>query len=42
MLGDCLFEAVKSTKNAYLEKYRYNGYGTGFDTYLKFSFPTGE
>ena len=37
VLGDCLFEAVKLTKNADLEKYQCNGYGIGFDMHLQFS-----
>ena len=27
---NCLFDAVSLTKNAYLEKYNYFGYGIGF------------
>ena len=30
-LGNCLFESVKLTKNADLDKYKYTGYGVGFD-----------
>ena len=30
-LGNCLFVAVKLTKNADPDKYWYNGYGIGFD-----------
>ena len=30
-LGNSLFGAVKLTKNAYPDKYRYSGYGIGFD-----------
>ena len=31
MLGNCLFVAVSLTKNAYIDKYKYSGYGIGFD-----------
>ena len=31
-LGSCLFRSVKLTKNADLDKYKYSGYGTGFDS----------
>ena len=30
-LKNCLFEAVTLTKNADIDKYRYSGYGIGFD-----------
>ena len=30
-LGNCLFGAVKLTKNTDLDKYGYSGYGIGFD-----------
>ena len=30
--GYCLFGAVKLTANADIDKYRYIGYGTGFDS----------
>ena len=30
-LENCLFESVKLTKNADIDKYRYSGYGIGFD-----------
>ena len=29
------------TKNADIDKYRYSGYGTGFDRRSSFSFPGG-
>ena len=32
MRGKSLFGAVELTKNAYSNKYRYSGYGIGFDT----------
>ena len=30
-IKNCLFSAVTLTKNADVEKYRYSGYGIGFD-----------
>ena len=30
-LENCLFGAVKLTKNADIDKYKYSGYGIGFD-----------
>ena len=41
-LKSCLFGAVTLTKNADIEKYKYSGYGIGFDRISSFSFPTGE
>ena len=38
-LENCLFEAVKLTKNADIDKYGYSGYGIGFDRHGSFSFP---
>ena len=35
----CLFGAI--TKNAEIDKYRYSGYGIGFDRIGRFSFPGG-
>ena len=35
------FGAVKLTKNADFDKYKYSGYGIGFDRRGTFSFPTG-
>ena len=35
------FGAVTLTKNADIDKYRYSGYGTGFDRKGSFSFPGG-
>ena len=29
---DCLFGAVKLTKNADVNKYKFSGYGSGFDS----------
>ena len=37
----CLFGAVTLTKNANIDKYRYTGYGIGFDRRSSFSFPSG-
>ena len=39
---NCLFGAVTFTKNADIEKYKYSGYGIGFDRRSSFSFPSGE
>ena len=41
-LGDCFLGAVKLTKNADPDKYRYIGYGIGFDARSLFSLPNGE
>ena len=38
-LESCLFGAVTLTKNADIDKYKYSGYGTGFDRHGSFSFP---
>ena len=40
-LENRLFGAVTLTKNAYFDKYRYSGYGIGFDRRGSFSFPGG-
>ena len=40
-LKNCLFGAVALTKNADIEKYKYSGYGIGFDRRSSFSFPSG-
>ena len=37
MLKSCLFGAVKLTKNSDPDKYKYSGYGNGFDMNRKFS-----
>ena len=37
-LKNCLFSAVTLTKNADIEKYKYSGYGIGFDRRSSFSF----
>ena len=41
-LKNCLFGAVTLTKNADIDKYRYSGYGIGFDRKGSFSFPGGR
>ena len=38
-LKNCLFGAVTLTKNAGIEKYKYSGYGIGFDRRSSSSFP---
>ena len=40
-LENCLFGSVKLTKNTDINKYRYSGYGTGFDRKGFFSHPRG-
>ena len=40
-LKNCLFGAVTLTKNAGIDKYKYSGYGIGFDRRSSFSFPSG-
>ena len=40
-IKSCLFGAVTLTKNADIEKYKYSGYGNGFDRRSRFSFPSG-
>ena len=40
-LKNCLFGAVTLTKNANIEKYKYSGYGIGFDRGSSFSLPGG-
>ena len=37
-LENCLFGAVSLTKNADIDKYKYSGYGIGFDRYGESSF----
>ena len=41
-IKNCLFGAVTLTKNVDIEKYKYSGYGIGFDRKSSFSFPSGE
>ena len=38
-LENCLFGAVSLTKNADINKYKYSGYGIGFDRHGSFSSP---
>ena len=40
-LTNCLFGAATLTKNADIDKYKYSGYGIGFDRRSSFSFPSG-
>ena len=37
---NCLFGGVSLTKNADIDKYKYSGYGIGFDRHGSFSFPS--
>ena len=41
-ITNCLFGAVTLTKTADTKKYKYSGYGTGFDRRSSFSFQGGE
>ena len=41
-LSNCLFGSVKLTKNADLDKYKYTGYGIGFDSCSEFFFTDGS
>ena len=40
-LHNCLFGVVKLTKNADIDKYKYSGYGIGFDSRGSFTHPSG-
>ena len=40
-LENCLFGAVSLTKNADIDRYKYSGYGIGFDRHGEFSFGNG-
>ena len=40
-LENCLFVSVKLTKNPDIDKYKYSGYGIGFDRKRSFSFGNG-
>ena len=42
ILENCLFGAIKITKNSDIDKYKYSGYGLGFDSKGVFSRPTGS
>ena len=39
---DCFSEAVQLTKNDDQDKYKYSGYGTGFDSRSEISLPDGS
>ena len=41
-LTNCLFSVVTLRKNEDIEKYKYSGYGIGFDRRSSFSFPRGK
>ena len=41
-LSNCLFGSVKLTKNADLDKYKYTGYGMGFDSCSEVLFTDGS
>ena len=38
-LKNCLFGTVTLTENADIDRYKYSGYGIGFDRHGRFSFP---
>ena len=40
-LQNCLFGAVKLTKNTDVDKHQYSGYGIGFDSRGRFTHPSG-
>ena len=40
-LKNCLFGTATLTKNADIDKYKYSGYGNGFDRRSSFSFSSG-
>ena len=40
-LENCLLGAIKITKNSDVDKYKYSGYGIGFDSRGSFSRPSG-
>ena len=41
-LSNCLFGPLKLTKNADPDKYKYSGYGMGFDSRSEFLFTDGS
>ena len=41
-LNNCLFGSVELTKDADSDKYKYSGYGIGFDSRSEFSFTDGN
>ena len=42
ILTNATFGAIKITKNADIKKYRYSGYGIGFDSQIFFNRPSGR
>ena len=42
ILNNCLFGSVKLTKNTDLDKYKYSGYGIGFNSHSKIIFADGN
>ena len=42
ILENCLFGAINITRNSDIDKYKYSGYGLGFDSKRVFSHPTGS
>ena len=40
-MTNALFGAVKLTKNTDIDKYKYSGYGIGFDSHRFYSHPSG-
>ena len=42
ILENCSFGAITITKNSDIDKYKYNGYGLGFDSKGVFSHPAGS
>ena len=42
ILGNCLLRSIKLIKNADVDKYKYGGYGLGFDPCSEFSLPDGS
>ena len=40
-LENCLFGAVRLTKNADIDRYKYSGYGIGLNRHGKFTFGNG-
>ena len=42
ILGNCIFGSEKLTINADLDKYKYTGYGIGFDSQSEFPLADGS
>ena len=42
VLLNCLFGAVSLTKNVDIDKYKYSGYGIGFDRRRSYLLPSGR